>query len=175
MYPYRKILELHADKVSLRSIALMTQHSRQKVTEIIELAKQKGVKVPLEEEMTDRWLEDFLYPEKKQEASGRYLMDFEYIHKELARPNITLMLLHDEYVQEAHESSKIPYTYRTFAKHYRDYAMKYKATMRIRREPGELLEVDWAGTTLCVLNADTGKNVSVYIFIATYHAHNFSM
>lgn len=42
MYSYRKILELHADNVSLRSIALMTQHSRQKVTEIIELAKQRG-------------------------------------------------------------------------------------------------------------------------------------
>lgn len=167
MYPYRKILELHADNVSLRSIALMTQHSRQKVTEIIELAKQKGVKVPLEEEMTDPWLEDFLYPEKKQEASGRHLMDFEYIHKELARPNVTLTLLHDEYVQEAHEGGKIPYAYRTFARHYRDYAMKYKATMRIRRKPGELLEVDWAGTTLSVLDADTGKRVPVYIFIAT--------
>src|SRR5699024_9710387 len=117
MYPYRKILELYADKVSFRSIALMTQHSRQKVTEIIELAKQKGVKVPPEEEMTDPWLEDFLYPKKKQEASGRYLMDCEYIHKELAKPNVTLTLLHDEYVQEAHEGGKIPYAYRTFAKH----------------------------------------------------------
>lgn len=167
MYPYRKILELHADNVSLRSIALMTQHSRQKVTEIIELAKQKGVKIPLEEEMTDPWLEDFLYPEKKQETSGRHLMDFEYIHKELARPNVTLTLLHDEYIQEAHEGGKIPYAYRTFARHYCDYAMKYKATMRIRRKPGELLEVDWAGTTLSVLDADTGKHVPVYIFIAT--------
>jgi len=59
MYPYRKILELHADKVSLRSIALMTKHSRQKVTEIIELASQKGVKIPLEEDRTNPWLEDF--------------------------------------------------------------------------------------------------------------------
>src|SRR5699024_2818210 len=104
---------------------------------------------------------------KKQEASGRHQMDFEYIHKELARPNVTLTLLHDEYVQEAHEVDKIPYAYRTFAKHYRDYAMKYKATMRIRRKPGELLEVNWAGTTLSVLDADTGKRVPVYVFIAT--------
>jgi len=45
--------------------------------------------------------------------------------------------------------------------------MKYKATMRIRRKSDELLEVDWAGTKLSVLDADTGKNVPVYIFIAT--------
>lgn len=33
MFPYRKILELHGEKVSLRGIAMITQHSRQKVTE----------------------------------------------------------------------------------------------------------------------------------------------
>lgn len=54
-------------------------------------------------------------------------MDFEYIHKELARPNVTLTLLHDEYVQDAHEGGKIPYAYRTFARHCCDYTMKYKA------------------------------------------------
>src|SRR5699024_11718488 len=127
MYPYRKVLELHAESVSLRSIAMITQHSRQKITEIVGLAQKKGVKIPLEEEMTDPWLEDFLYPEKKQIASGRHLMDFEYIYQELAKPNITLTLLHDEYVKEAQEAQKIPYAYRTFAEHYRDYAMKYKA------------------------------------------------
>lgn len=35
MCPYRKILELYADGVSLSSIAMITQHSWQKVTEII--------------------------------------------------------------------------------------------------------------------------------------------
>lgn len=33
MFPYRKILELHGEKVSLRGIAMITQHSRKKVTE----------------------------------------------------------------------------------------------------------------------------------------------
>jgi len=116
-----KILELHEVGVSLRSIAMITQHSWQKVTEIIELAKRKGVKIPLEEEMTDPWLEDFLYPKKKQETNGRHLMDFEYIHRELAKPNVTLTLLHNEYVNEAHNSGKIPYAYRTFTDHHRDY------------------------------------------------------
>lgn len=79
----------------------LRSNSRQKVTEVIKLAEKKGVKVPLEEEMTDPWLEDFLYPEKKQIESGRYLMDFEKVHEELAKPHVTLTLLHDEYVREA--------------------------------------------------------------------------
>src|SRR5699024_5415658 len=122
---------------------------------------------PLENEMTDPWLEDFLYPEKKQEMSGRYLMDFEKVHKELAKPNVTLTLLHDEYVSEAQSAGKIPYAYRTFAEHYHEYAMKYKATLRIRRKPGELLEVDWAGSTMSVIDPDTGEKRKVYVFIAT--------
>ena len=144
MFPYRKILELHSEGVSLRSIATITQHSRQKITEVIKLAEKRGVIIPLDEGITDPWLEDFLYPEKKQENSGRHVMDFENVHKELAKPNVTLTLLHDEYVREAKSVERIPYAYRTFAEHYHNYAMKYKATMRIRRKPGEILEIDWA-------------------------------
>lgn len=50
--------------------------------------------------ITDPWLEDFLYSEKNQENSGRHLMDFDKVHTELAIPNVTLTLLHDEYVRE---------------------------------------------------------------------------
>jgi len=136
---------------------MITQHSRQKITEIVELEIKKGGKIPLEVEMTDSRLEDFLYPDKKEEASRRYLMDFKYIHQELAKPNITLTLLHEEYVKEAQNARKIPYTYRTFAEHYPDYAMKYKVTMRIRRKLGEILEVDWDGKTLSVIDSVTGE------------------
>ena len=59
-------------------------------------------------------------------------MDYEYIHKELAKSNVTLSLIHDEYVCEVHTARKILYAYRMSANHYRDYAIKYKATMRIQ-------------------------------------------
>ncbi len=160
-------MELHGDNVSLRRISRMVQHSRQKVTEVIQLAEKKGVKVPLSEEIDDPWLEDFLFPEKKQEASGRYLMNFDQVHTDLAKPNVTLTLLHDEYSREAKSNGKIPYAYRTFAEHYHDYALKYKATMRIRRKPGEIMEVDWAGSTLSFIDSDTGEKIIVYVFIAT--------
>lgn len=42
MFPYRKILELHSEGVSLRSIKTITQHSRQKVTEVIKLAENNS-------------------------------------------------------------------------------------------------------------------------------------
>ncbi|MBB6448747.1 hypothetical protein HNR44_000696 [Geomicrobium halophilum] len=123
---------------SLRSIAAMTRHSRQKVTEVIRLAEKRGLKCPLDEDMTDAWIEDFLYPEKKLEASVRQVIDVDYLHEELAKPHVTLILLHEE---------------------YHHFAEKYKATMRIRRKPGELLEVDWASSTLFIIDPDTGEKV----------------
>lgn len=167
MFPYRRVLEYHYEEKSLRSIAAITHHSRQKITNVIRMAERRGLTPPLDEEMTDPWLEDFFYPEKKAEASGRYPIDFDALHHELAKPHVTLTLLHEEYARKAHAQGKIPYAYRTFTDHYHHFAQKYKATMRIRRKPGEMIEVDWAGSTLFITDPDTGGKVNVYVFVAT--------
>jgi len=164
---YRRILELHDEGISLRGIAASTGHSRQIVTEVIQLAEKKGLACPLDEEMNDKWIEEFLFPEKAMEASGRQPLDFEYIHKELAKPNVTLSLLHHEYEAESRMNNRIPYSYRSFVRHYSRYAQKYKATLRIHRKPGEIMEVDWAGSTAFIIDRDTGEKVKAYVFVAT--------
>ncbi|MFC5734283.1 IS21 family transposase, partial [Cytobacillus gottheilii] len=174
MIHYRKILELQDEGISLRGIASSTGHSRQKVTEIITLAEKKGLVCPLEEEMTDRWIEEFIFTQKTLEASGRHPLNFDYIHEELAKPNVTLSLLHHEYEAECRANQKIPYSYRSFLRHYSNYADKYKATLRIRRKPGEIMEVDWAGSTAFIINRDTGEKVKAYVFVATFPCSQFS-
>lgn len=167
MIHYRRILELHDEGISLRGIAASTGHSRQIVTEVIQLAEKKGLVCPLDEEMNDKWIEEFLFPEKAMETSGRQLLNFEYIHKELAKPNVTLSLLHHEYEAESRANNKIPYSYRSFVRHYSRYAQKYKATLRIHRKPGEIMEVDWAGSTAFIIDRDTGEKIKAYVFVAT--------
>ncbi|AGK52667.1 hypothetical protein [Bacillus sp. 1NLA3E] len=167
MIHYRRILELHDEGISLRGISVSTGNSRQKVTEVIGLAEKKGLICPLEDEMTDKWIEEFLFPEKTLEASGRHPLNFEYIHEELAKPNVTLSLLHYEYEAECRANQKIPYSYRSFLRHYSNYADKYKATLRIRRKPGEIMEVDWAGSTAFIIDRDTGEKIKAYMFVAT--------
>jgi len=174
MIHYRKILELYDEGISLRGIAASTGHSRQKITEVIDLAEKKGLICPLEEEMTDKWMEEFLFPEKTLEASGRQPLKFDYIHEELAKPNVTLSLLHHEYEAECRANQKIPYSYRSFLRHYSWYADKYKATLRIRRKPGEIMEVDWAGSTAFIIDRDTGEKIKAYIFVATLPCSQFS-
>jgi transposase len=167
MLQYSRILRLKEEGFSLRSIASSTGNSRQKVTEVIERAEKKRLSGPLDEEMDDKWLEDFLFPEKALENSGRQPLKFDYIHDELAKPNVTLSLLHHEYEAECRMNNKIPYSYRSFLRHYSNYAAKYKATMRIRRKPGEIIEVDWAGSTAFILDRDTGEKLKAYVFVAT--------
>ena len=163
MIHYRKILELFDEGISLRGISASTGHSRQKVTKIIQLAEKKGLTCPLDEEMDDKWIEEFLFPEKSLESSGRQPLDFDYIHKELAKPNVTLSLLHHEYEAESRANNKIPYSYRSFVRHYSRYAQKYKATLRIHRKPGEIMEVDWAGSTAFIIDGKhrDGSHVSL--------------
>lgn len=96
------------------------------------------------------------------------------VHKELQKKNITLKLLHTEYAQRAREGGKIPYAYRTFAEKYGKYAKKYKVTMPIRRKPGEILEVDWAGSTLSLQDRSNGDELPVYIFVATLPYSQYS-
>lgn len=110
MFQYRKILQMHNEEFSLRSIASATGHSRQKVTEIVEKAKERDFLDSLTDEMTDNWLEEFLFPEKIMEGSGYRPMDFEYIHKELAKKNVNLKLLHYEYEVQCRAENSIPYS-----------------------------------------------------------------
>lgn len=165
---------MHNEDFSLRSIAAATGHSQQKVTEVVEKATERQLSDSLTEEMTDKWLEEFLFPEKSMEGSGYRPIDFEYIYKELAKKNVNLKLLHHEYEVQCRAENAIPYTYRSFLRHYKKFAEKYKATMRIKRKLGEILEVDWAGSTGTLIDRDTGEEVKVCVLVATFPCSQYS-
>ena len=169
----RKILELYFDGISQRTISSSTGHSRNTVSEVVRRAKKHGLE-SLNDTTTNRWLEELLFPEKQASEKGYFPVKWENVHKELQKKNVTLALLHHEYALEAREGGKIPYAYRTFCEQYGKYARKYKLTMPIRRKPGEIMEVDWAGSTLHVTDRFTGEHIPAYVFIATLPYSQFS-
>ncbi|WP_203249336.1 IS21 family transposase [Sporosarcina beigongshangi] len=173
MVSYRRILELHFEGISQRTIGSSTGHSRNTVSDVVQRAKKLGIE-DLNDSMTNLWLEEFLFPEKQAVEKGYFPVDWEKVHKELQKKNVTLTLLHYEYSAEAREGGKVPYAYRTFAEKYGKYARKYKLTMPIRRKPGEIMEVDWAGSTLGVIDRSTGELMPAYIFIAALPYSQFS-
>lgn len=165
MLKYRKILELQFKGTSQRTIAPAVGHSRTTISEVIKRARKKGIS-ELTEVMDDQWLCEYLFPEKQAIEQGYYPPDWEYVHRELQRKNVTLMLLHLEYSENARESNKVPYSYRTFAEKYRKFAKKTQATMPIRRKPGEIIETDWVGSVLSLKSDQHSEKIPVYIFVA---------
>lgn len=119
--------------------------------------------------MSDSWLEDFLFPEKRPQAKGYFQESWDYVHKELRKPHMTLRLLHKEYCQRAKEQQVLPYAYRTYCEHYRNFARKYKVTMPLKHKPGKTVEVDWVRSTLKLINRETGGNLK-FIFL-WLHCH----
>ena len=173
MINYRKILEMHFEGISQRTISSSIGHSRHTVSRVVKRANNLDLE-SLDDTMTNSWLEIFLFPEKQATQKGYFPVDWDAIHKELQKKNVTLSLLHHEYSMQAHETGKIPYAYRTFCENYGKYAKKYKLTMPIRRKPGEIMEVDWAGTTLGIINRLTGEIIPAYVFIATLPYSQYS-
>jgi len=170
---YRKILELHFSGISQRTISSTVGSSRHTIRDIISRAEKKEVK-HVTTDMTNSWIQEYLYPEKQVVAKGYFPVNWEYVHKELMKKNMTLKLLHLEYEILARDAHKIPYAYRSYCYQYTEYAKKFKLTMPIRRKPGEILEVDWAGSTLHIFNRDTGEKVKAYVFIATLPYSQYS-
>lgn len=138
---------------------------RHTIRDIISRAEKKEVK-KITTDMTNSWIQEYLYPEKQVVAKGYFPVNWEYVHKELMKKNMTLKLLHLEYEILARDAHKVPYAYRSYCYQYTEYAKKFELTMPIRRKTREILEVDWAGSTLHIFNRDTGEKVKAYVFIA---------
>lgn len=166
MVNYREILRLNSLKYTQTDISTSLKTSRNTIREVIKLAKDKDISWPLEESVTNSVLEGLLYPEKTEKANVFCQPDYEYIHKELARPGVTMSLLHAEYLAKCADAAQIGYQKTQFYDKYTTWARKTKATMRIHHKPGDAMEVDWAGNTLPITDSVTGETTDAYLFVA---------
>jgi transposase len=66
---------------------------------------------------------------------GRLAPDFAHVHAELRRPNVTLMLLWQEY--QAANVEAVTYSYSQFAELYRHYVATLRRSMRQVHRAGE--------------------------------------
>ena len=96
--------------------------------------------------------------------------DFVYIHRELRRKAVTLMLLWQEY-KAAHPDG---YQYSQFCNLYRQWAERIDPVMRQEHRAGETLCVDWAGMTVPIVDPLTGTEQPASIFVAVLAASNYS-
>jgi len=165
MVNYREIIRLKSLNYSNSSVAGSCGSSRNTVAEVWQLAQGKALSWPIPDALTDKDIEQLLYPNRRAKE-GRKLPDFEYIYNELAKPGVTLSLLWAEYCVQCSQEHAIPYQHTQFNEKYHAYAASKKATLRIKRKPGELMEVDWVGDTLSVYDSATGEPIKAYVYVA---------
>jgi transposase len=165
MIDYREILRLKSLDFSNTAIAGSLRCSRNTVSEVIKMSEAHDLAWPIPEALTNVDIERMFYPNRGANE-GRKLPDFEYIHSELAKSGVTLSLLWAEYCAKCELEHTIPYQHTQFNEKYRAFAASKKATLRIKRKPGETMEVDWVGDTLKVYDVASGCDLKAYIFVA---------
>jgi len=165
MTNYREILRLSSLGINNKQIAESMGIARQTVVTALQRATAQGLDWLLAEPLSDRELAARLFPQVGNKPNYK-MPDYEYVHKELARPGVTQQLLWFEYCDQCRAAGDVPYQLTQFKTYYREYAIKSKATMHINRKPGELMEVDWAGQTAYIVDADTGEVAEANLFVA---------
>ena len=165
MIDYREISRLKNLKFSNVAIANSLCCSRNTVSEVLKLAESHSLEWPIPETLTNKDIEQLFYPGRGTNE-GRRLPDYEYIYNELAKPGVTLSLLWAEYCAKCEAEHIIPYQHTQFNEKYHAYAASKKATLRIKRKPGETMEVDWIGDTLKVYDSANCCEIPAYIFVA---------
>lgn len=166
MVDYREILRQAGQKNSQRSIAASVHCSRHTVSDVLSAVSEKDIHWSLESDVSNEELERILFPEKRQASAYYAEPDYVTIHKELAKPGVTMTLLWEEYRARCYENGQTPYQSTQFGEKYRRWARVTKATMRIQHKPGDAMEVDWAGDTIPVFDPVTGEEEAVYLFVA---------
>ena len=143
-------------KISRNTLALLLAHSKRCGWTCLEdLAS-----------LDEQAFSDELDCQTAPEPNGKYRMpDYEYVHRELARPHVTLKLLWEEYVTTCKQANKLYYMETNFRKYYHQFARIHKATIRLEYKPGYVAEVDWAGSKISFFDEDENNFVKAHVFI----------
>jgi len=172
MRKIKEVLRLHFDSgLGQRPIGRCLQLSRTTVGDYLRRANDVGLGWPLPESLTDQQLYNQLFPPAVSvPLAERAAPDCTYLHTELKRKGVTLMLLWEEYLAEHPQG----YRYSHFCELYRQWARKLKISMRQIHKAGEKLFVDYAGQTLPIVNPHTGEITEAQIFVAVLGASSYT-
>jgi len=169
----REILRLkHECRATDREIARSLSVARSTVALTLERVAAAGLRWPLPATLTDRVLETMLYAGhgRQQGARRKAEPDWAYIHHELRRPGVTLMLLWEEYRQREPDG----YRYSRWCELYRAWESRLSPTMRQAHPAGERMFVDYAGQTIDLTDGRTGEIRPAQIFVAVMGASNYT-
>jgi len=171
MRKIRDVLRLSAAGLSKRQIAASLGIGPTSAGACLRRAREAGISWPLPDDLGDAALERHLYPAPAVAAKDwRSLPDWPAVHRELRRKGVTLQLVWEEY-RAAHPDG---YSRSRFCELYRAWEGRLSPTMRQAHVAGEKLFVDYAGTTIDVVDAATGEAHACQLFVAALGASSYT-
>ena len=172
MRKIREVLRLRWEQgLSHRQIATSCRIGQTTSREYLARAKAAGLSWPLPEGLTDAELERRLYPPPEAVPSDeRPLPDWDYVHRELRKKGVTLLLLWQEH-QEKHPKA---FRYSRFCELYQEWRRAAEPRMHQVHKAGEKLFVDYAGQTMPVVDRKTGEIQHAQVFVATLGASSYT-
>lgn len=174
MRKIKEVLRLSFDrKMSQRKVAESLNLSNGVVSKYLRQFKIQGLTWPLPPEMTDLELSVRLRgqteaPEAEKAVKSAEI-DYLRVRQELARPHMTLELIHSEMVDQ--EGLRLSYS--QFCRRYREWKRCVKPSMRQNHHAGDKAFVDYAGTTIEILN-EAGEIIEAQVFIGVLGASNYT-
>ena len=102
------IMELRDVGLSRSTIASTRHISRHSVSEVFNIADEKGIRYDDVRTLAEPEVYRLFYPEKFANETMYGDPDYEHIHQELKRVGVTLKLLHEEYVERCKQNGEIP-------------------------------------------------------------------
>ena len=160
------VLELRAEGMTGRAIALAQGMSRKSVLAVFDAAKKVGIGDDGHVDRSDAEVYALLFPGRGEHESVFVQPDWEGIHKELAKVGVTLKLLHGEYVDGCAVTGQPAMGYDRFCKSYATHALITGAASRVGHKAGRTVEVDWSGPMMQLTDPVTGETTRVYLFVA---------
>ena len=153
-------------KLSHEQIAAALAVSKGVVAKYVGLASAAGLDWTAVRTWDERQVLARLLP--RSEAAAPYVEpDWGRIHQELSRKGVTLLLLWEEYVAEHAEARTWRYT--QFCAHYKAFTARLKRSMRQHRRAGEKMFIDFAGSTVPLVDGSSG-----HVFVSALGASSYT-
>ena len=106
--------------------------------------------------------------------SGKAMPDWSKVHTELQQRDMTLSLLHAEYLAQLLEQPQLALCYSQYTANYRSWVKTQRVSMRQFHLPGEKLFIDFCGRTMPVVDPSTGEEARMQVFVAVLGASGYA-
>ena len=156
-------------KLGVRPIARACNISTSTAHAYVDRLKELDVPYGEIAAMGDDELEELLFPQGEKRPLVRPLPDFEYLAKEMAKPGVTLFLLHEEYKKDHPDG----YEKSRFYELYHEWAKKADPVMRFTHKAGEKMFIDFSGDKAHYQDQATGAIIEAELFVSVLGASSY--